>query len=202
MGWQFGLHTIGDGAIALTVSTFDRVLRESPRKDHRHYLNHFSMLPPDSTLAMMARDSILITQQVNFTYSLEGRYVANLDGERLEHNNPVRTPMRRGIFLALSSDILPIGPMVGLYAAVTRKGMSGRVFGPEERITMPEAIRAYTRNGAFITREEQLKGTLEPGKLADIAVVNEDLLTIDPARILGTKVDLTIMGGLVVYQRR
>ncbi|MEO8449925.1 MAG: amidohydrolase [Gemmatimonadota bacterium] len=202
MGWQFGLHTIGDGAIALTVSTFDRVLRESPRKDHRHYLNHFSMLPPDSTLATMARDSILITQQANFTYTVEGRYVANLDGWRLEHNNPVRTPMRHGIFVALSSDILPIGPMVGLYAAVTRKGMSGRVFGADERITMAEAIRAYTRNGAFITREEKLKGTLEPGRLADIAVLSNDLLTVDPSQILATKVDVTILGGRVVYERR
>ena len=61
-----------------------------------------------------------------------------------------------------------------------------RVFGADERITIAEAIRAYTRNGAFITREEQLKGTLEPGKLADIAVLSNDLLTVDPARILGT----------------
>ena len=70
----------------------------------------------------MAEHNIHITQQPNFTYALEGRYAANLDGWRLAHNNPLRSPMDTGITVALSSDILPIGPMVGLYAATTRKG--------------------------------------------------------------------------------
>jgi predicted amidohydrolase YtcJ len=202
MGWQFGLHTIGDGAIVLATQLIDSVLRESPRSDHRHYLNHFSLLPPDATLDLMARDSILVTQQANFTYTLEGRYVAYLDGARLEHNNPIRTPMQHGVFVALSSDILPIGPMVGLYAAVTRKGSSGRVFGPEEALTIQEAIAGYTRRGAYLTREERMKGTLEPGRLADIAVLSDDLLTIGPSRILSTQVDFTILGGRVVYERK
>ncbi len=202
LGWQFGLHTIGDGAIVLAVNTFDRVLRESPRADHRHYVNHFSMRPPDSTVDRMAQDGILVVQQPNFTYTLEGRYEANLEGWRLEHNNPLRSVLDHRVFMAFSSDILPIGPMVGLYAAVTRKGMSGRVFGADERLTMPEAIRAYTRNGPFVTREEHLKGTLEPGRLADLIVLSDDLLTIPTERILQTKVDLTILGGRVVYERR
>jgi hypothetical protein len=201
MGWQFGLHTIGDGAIVLAAQVIDSVLSETPRSDHRHYLNHFSLLPPDATLDLMARDSILVTQQPNFTYTLEGRYVEYLDGPRLEHNNPIKVPMQHGVFVALSSDILPIGPMTGLYAAVTRKGMSGRVFAPEEALTIPEAIAGYTRRGAFLSREERIKGTLEPGRLADIAVLSDDLLTIDPSRILTTRVDLTILGGRVVYQR-
>jgi predicted amidohydrolase YtcJ len=202
LGWQMGFHTIGDGAIALTVSVFDRVLHELPRGDHRHYLNHFSMLPPDSTLATMVRDSILVAQQPNFTYTLEQRYGQTLDGARLAHNNPVATPMNRGIFMAFSSDILPIGPMVGLYAAVTRRGKSGAVYGASERVSMPRALRAYTRGGAYLTREEQRKGTIELGRLADLIVLSDDLLTIPPAQILKTKVDLTIVGGRVVYQRR
>lgn len=201
LGWQFGLHTIGDGAIVLAVNTFDRVLRESPRPDHRHYVNHFSMRPPDSTLDRMARDGILVAQQPNFTYTLEGRYEANLEGWRLEHNNPLRSLLDHHVFLALGSDILPIGPMVGLYAAVTRNGSSGRVFAAEERLTRAEAIRAYTRNGAYLTREEALKGTLEPGRLADLIVLSDDLLTIPPDRILSTRVDLTVLGGRVVYER-
>ena len=104
--------------------------------------------------------------------------------------------------MAFSSDILPIGPMEGLYAAVTRKGMSGRAFAAEEEaIGMAEAIARYTRYGAYITREEDLKGTLEPGKVADLAVLDQDLLTIDPERIMETRVDLTILGGQVVYER-
>ena len=201
MGWQMGFHTIGDGAIALAVDVFDRVLRESPQSDHRNYLNHFSMLPPEATLATMARDSILVAQQPNFTYTLEHRYKQTLDGARLAHNNPVATPMQRGIFMAFSSDILPIGPMVGLYAAVTRKGKSGAVYGAEERVPMLRALRAYTRGGAYLTREEQRKGTIEVGKLADLIVLSADLLTIPPGNILKTRVDITILGGRVAYER-
>ncbi len=201
MGWQMGFHTIGDGAIALAVNVFDRVLRESPRADHRHYLNHFSMLPPDSTLVTMVKDSILIAQQPNFTYTLEPRYGQTLDGARLAHNNPVATPMNRGIRVALSSDVLPIGPMVGLYAAVTRKGKSGAVYGAEERISMSRALRAYTGGGAYLTREEGRKGTIERGRVADVVLLSNDLLTVPPDRILGTKVVLTVLGGRVVYER-
>ena len=201
LGWQMGLHAIGDGAIKMTVDVFERVLRESPRTDHRHYLTHFTVPPPEATLKQMAANHILIAQQPNFTYTLEGRYADNLDGYRLEHNNPVRTPMNHGIFMAFGSDVLPIGPMVGLYAAVTRKGMSGKVWGADEAVTMPEAIRAYTRNAAYLTFDEQLKGTLEVGKLADMIVLAEDLLTINPSRILGVTVDMTIVGGKVVYER-
>jgi len=201
LGWQLGFHAIGDAAILLTVDAFVDALEANPRENHRHYLNHFTVPPPVETLDLMEEHDIAIVQQPNFTYTLEGRYVENLDGYRLEHNNPVKTPMDRGIFMALSSDVLPIDPLVGLYAAVTRKGMSGRVFGPEEAITIEEAIRGYTANGAWITFEEDIKGTLEPGMLADLVIVSEDLLTIDPERIMDVEVDMTIVGGTVLYER-
>jgi predicted amidohydrolase YtcJ len=201
LGWQMGLHAIGDGAIKLTVELLERALKESPRQDHRHYLNHFTLPPPEETYRTMVANSIAITTQPNFTYTLEGRYVANLDGYRLEHNNPLRTPMKHGIFTALSADVLPIGPMVGLYAAVTRKGMSGRVFAADETLTMQEAIRGYTRNGAWLTFEENSKGTLEPGKAADLVVLAEDILTIDPERVKDVKVDMAVVGGAVLYER-
>ena len=202
LGWQLGLHTIGDGAIQLAVDTFDRILRESPRNDHRHYLTHFSMTPPSETMRKMAADHIWIAQQPNFTYTLEGRYRDNLEGDRLQLNNPIVTPIKYGIFMCFSSDILPIGPMVGLYAAVTRKGMSGAVYGPGERVSMREAITMYTRNGPYFTWEENLKGTLESGKLADMIVFEDDPLTVIPDRLLSAKVQMTIVGGRIVYQAR
>ncbi len=201
LGWQFGIHAIGDAAIAMTVDAYDRVLEAYPRADHRHYLCHFSMFPPERTMDIMAKDHILIAQQPNFTYNLEGRYVDALDGVRLAKNNALATPIRRGIFMAFGSDNLPIGPLVGLYAAVTRKGESGKVYGLEEAVSMQDAITMYTRSGAFITREEKIKGTLEAGKLADMVVLPEDPLTIAPDKILGLKADLTIVGGKVVYER-
>ena len=201
LGWQMGFHTIGDGAIKMAADVFARVLHESPRPDHRHYFAHFSMLPPEETLKEISENHLLVAQQPNFTYTLENRYIGNLEGWRLQHNNPVATLTRHGIFMAFGSDILPIGPMVGLYAAVSRKGRSGTVYGPEEEISISEAIRHYTRDGAYLTRQEKVKGTLEPGKLADLIVLDKDLLTIDPIQILDTKVDITIVGGRVVYER-
>ena len=103
--------------------------------------------------------------------------------------------------MAFGSDNLPIGPLVGLYAAVTRKGESGKVYGPEEAVSMKDAVTMYTRSGAFITREENIKGAIEAGKLADMVVLPEDLLTISPDKLLTMKVDMTIVGGRVLYDR-
>ena len=199
-GYQMGIHAIGDAAIVLVVNTLADALERSPRVDHRHYLNHFSMRPPELTMELMAEHQIHITQQPNFTYTLEGRYAENLDGWRLQHNNPLRGPMDHGITVAISSDILPIGPLVGIYAAVTRKGMTGTVYGLDEAITVEEAIRAYTALGAYLNFEEEIKGTLEAGKLADMVLLSEDLLTIDPERIMGVAVEKTWIGGELVHE--
>lgn len=201
LGWQYGVHAIGDAAIAMTVDAYDKVLQAYPRADHRHYLCHFTVLPPERTMQIMAKEKILIAQQPNFTYNLEGRYSDALEGTRLTKNNALQTPIKRGIFMAFGSDNLPIGPLVGLYAAVTRKGESGKVFGPEEAVSMKDALTMYTRAGAFITREENIKGSLEPGKLADMVVFPEDLMTIPPEKLLTLKVDMTIVGGRVLYDR-
>jgi predicted amidohydrolase YtcJ len=201
LGWQMGFHAIGDAAIQLIVGYFAEELDANPRDDHRHYLNHFTVRPPPEVMVLMAKHGIMITQQPNFTYTLEARYVEYLNEEHAAHNNPLRSPMDHGVFVALSSDILPIGPMVGLYASVTRKGQSGAVYGPDEAISIEEAIIGYTRNGAHITFEEDIKGSIEPGKLADMVVLSDDLLTIDPERILDVKVEQTILGGRVVFER-
>jgi predicted amidohydrolase YtcJ len=201
MGWQFGIHAIGDAAIAMTVDALDRVLQKYPRNDHRHYLCHFTVLPPERIMQIMMKDKILIAQQPNFTYNLEGRYTEALEGRRLATNNAIATPIKHGIYMAFGSDNLPIGPMVGLYAAVTRKGESGKVYGPEEAVSMKDALTMYTRNGAFLTREEKIKGTLEVGKLADMVVLPSDLLNIAPEKLLTMKVDMTIVGGKILYDR-
>ncbi len=200
-GWQLGIHAIGDAAIELTVDLLAQTLEKSPREDHRHYLNHFTVMPPAATMDKMAAHGIHITQQPNFTYTLEGRYREYLDGDRLQHNNPLRSPMDHGITVAISSDILPIGPLVGIYAAVTRKGRSGEVYAPEERLTVEEALRGYTAFGAFLTSEESSLGTIEVGKRADLVVLDRDLFEIDPEEILEAKVERTYLGGELVYAR-
>jgi len=200
-GWQTGIHAIGDAAIELAVDELALALDENPRVDHRHYLNHFTVMPSSETMQKMAEYGIAITQQPNFTYTLEGRYVDYLDGDRLEHNNPLRTPMNHGIHVALSSDILPIGPLVGIYAAVKRKGLSGRVFAADEALTVMEALQGYTLYGAYLSFEEDRKGSIEPGKLADMIVLDQDILTIDPAHIMDIGIEQTWLGGRLVYEK-
>ncbi len=198
-GWQLGIHAIGDAAIDLTVATLADALKANPRQDHRHYLNHFTVMPTAQSMEQMAALGIAITQQPNFTYTLEGRYVANLDGARLETNNPLRTPLEHGIHLALSSDILPIGPALGLFAATTRQGMSGRVFAPSERLSIAEALRGYTIKGAWLTREEHLKGSLEVGKVADFVMLAENPLQQPATELKNMQVLRTYLGGRLVY---
>jgi hypothetical protein len=200
-GWQFGIHAIGDAAIELAIDELAATLEAMPREDHRHYLNHFTVMPSAESMDKMAEYGIAITQQPNFTYTLDGRYSEYLDGDRLKHNNPLRTPMNHGIRVAISSDILPIGPMVGIYAAVTRKGMSDTVFGEEEKLTVMEALRGYTLYGAWLNFEEDRKGSIEAGKLADMIVLDQDILTIDPDHIMDINVEQTWLGGKLVYER-
>ena len=198
-GWQLGVHTIGDGAIEVAVNAFARVLEESPRPNHRHYLNHMTVKPSGATLARIREIGLLVAQQPSFTYSLEGPYNDNLEGELLETVNPLASLKELGIPVGLGNDNLPIGPLFSLYAAVTRKGKSGRVYGADEAVTIEEAIRGYTRGSAYLTFDENVKGSLEPGMLADLVVLSEDILTIDPDRILEIEVEATMVGGEILW---
>ncbi len=207
LGWQLGLHAIGDAAIVQAVEAYDIGLHRHPGIEHqdgdrRWFLDHFTIMPPDSTMETMRKDSIMISQQPNFLYNLEDRYMANLDDWRLEHNNPIATPVHEfGLFMAFASDNLPIGPGVGLYAAITRKGPSGAVHGRSEAASRQEAIRMYTANGPYLSWEEKTKGTIEPGKFADMVVLPIDPLTAPPEQLLTMQVDMTYIGGKLVYDR-
>jgi len=183
------------------VRVYARVLEKRGMKDARWFLAHFTMLPSEQTMETMVRNNILAAAQPNFLYTLEDRYVQTLDGYRLQHVNPVGVPQKKGVFLAYGSDVLPTDPRVGLYAAVTRKGMSGAVYGPEEAVSIEDAIRGYTAHGPYLTFEEEQKGTLEVGKLADIIVLDRDPTAIAPEQLLTMNVDLTIIGGKIVYDR-
>lgn len=204
-GWQLALHAIGDAAIVQAVDAYASALDRHPAvkdSDHRWFLDHFTIMPPDATMAKMAKYRIMISQQPNFAYNLDGRYHETMDDIRYRHNNSVATPWKRfGLHVAFGSDNLPIGPMVGLHSAVTRQNPAGVVVGPEERVSMEDAIRAYTEKAAYLSWEEGAKGTLEPGKLADMIVLDADPLTAAPDAIMDIRVDMTILGGKVVYRR-
>ncbi|HVY89449.1 MAG TPA: amidohydrolase [Hyphomonadaceae bacterium] len=201
-GWQTAFHAIGDAAIVQAVNAYASALDKYPRQDHRWFLCHFTIMPPDETMEKMAKHSMMIAQQPNFLYNLEGRYEQTLDDWRLEHNNPVVTPVKKhGIFMAFSSDNLPIDPRVALYAATTRKGPSGRVHGAGEAISREEAIRFYTAHGPHLSWEEKTKGTLQAGKLADMVILKEDPLKVPDSGLLTLNVDATFVGGKLVHKR-
>jgi predicted amidohydrolase YtcJ len=110
--------------------------------------------------------------------------------------------VKRGVFISFGSDILPVDPRVGLYSAVTRKGRSGtRVYGPEEAVSIQDAIRMYTINTAYLSHDEKKKGSLEVGKFADMIVLDRDPLTIPPEQLLTMQVDMTFINGKKVYTR-
>ncbi|MFM6829617.1 MAG: amidohydrolase [Novosphingobium sp.] len=201
LGWQLGIHAIGDEAIDTVAQAYHEVLAAHPKADHRWFLSHFTMLPTEATMQTMAQDGIWTTAQPNFTYNLEGRYLQVLDGQRLDHINPVATPIARGINVVMSSDNLPIGPMVGLYAAVTRKGLTGHQFALDEAITRQQAIRLYTAKAAAVAWDEGKKGTIETGKFADLIVLDRDPLIVPAEELLQTQVDLTYVGGKLVWDR-
>jgi len=201
LGWQMGIHAIGDAGIRALVTAYATALDEAPLKDHRWFTAHLTMLPPPATLDLMAAHGIWGAAQPNFLYNLEGRYIQTLDGARLQHINPLGTPLRRGVPMALGSDNLPVGPLYGFYVAVTRKGASGTQFGADEAISRLEALRLYTQEAAYLSWDEDMKGSLTPGKLADMIVLDHNLLTVPEEDILDTRVDMTIIDGTIVFER-
>ena len=199
LGWQIGIHAVGDAAVQMTVNVFERILRESPREDHRHYLHHVAIRPPEDTLQKMADLGIMVSSQPSFTYDLAPNYEAALRGERLATNNPQRSLLERGIRLAYGSDHRPYGPIVAIWAAVTRIGRNGKVYGPDEAVSVEEAIRLHTRGPAYLTFDEGNRGSLEVGKWADMVVLTEDILSVDPVRIREIGIEKTIIEGIIVY---
>jgi predicted amidohydrolase YtcJ len=199
LGWQLGVHVAGDGAAVVVVDLLERILTENPRADHRHHLIHVEVAPPEETFQKMKRLGIGVALQPNFTYTLQPFFSWALSGERLETNNPSRSILKHGLHLSYGADERPYGPLIGIFAQVTRRGVDGKVYGPQEAVTVQEAIRAYTVDSAWHTFDERKRGSLEVGKLADMVVLAEDILAVDPLRIKDIRVLQTIIGGTVVF---
>ena len=137
----------------------------------------------------------------------DGRWAEGRIGpERIKTTYAFRSLIDFGATLCFGSDwpVAPLAPLVGIYAAVTRRTIDGKNpdgWIPAQRITVAEAVKAYTVNAAYAEGEEQIKGSIMPGKLADITVLSDDIFRIDPVQIESTKVDMTIFDGKVVYDR-
>ena len=138
----------------------------------------------------------------------DGRWAEKRIGpERARRTYAFRSLLDAGAILAFGSDwdVAPMIPLSGIYGAVTRRTLDGKHPGgwvPEQKITVSEALRAYTWGSAYASFEEKIKGAIEPGKLADMVVLSRDILTIDPAEIADVKVLMTVFDGKVIYRMR
>jgi predicted amidohydrolase YtcJ len=201
-GWQVAVHAIGDRAIDITLDAFEKALRARPREDHRHRIEHCGFLD-DRMLDRMASLGVMAGLGLPFLYELGDSYIESYGLERLQRAYPLKSMVERGIKAPLSSDapVMDPNPMHGLYCAIARKAASGREIGPAEKVDLKTAVRAYTLDGAYGSFEENLKGSIEIGKLADLVVLSDDLLSIAPEEILNLKVDMTMVDGEIVYER-
>ena len=195
LGWQLGIHTMGDGAVEMVVEQLDRILTEMPRENHRHYLHHVAVKPSGDVIATMARHGIGVASQPAFTVGLGAFAVESLAGQREATMNPTRSLQDGGVWVSWGSDGAPYGPSVTLWTGITRKGWDGEVYGPQEAVDREEALRLHTVMPAYQTFLEDRLGTIEVGKLADFTVIGEDYFAIDEDRIRYLPILRTIVGG-------
>jgi len=202
-GYQVGVHAIGDLAVEMTLRSFAKALKEYPRKDCRHRIEHCGFLD-DSLLTQMKEMGVVAALGVPFLYELGDSYITVFGQDRLRCVYPLKSLMERGIVAGISSDapVIDPNPMTGIYFATTRKTPTGQTICPHEAVPVLQAVRAYTLGGAYASFEEGIKGSIEPGKLADIVVLSENILKVTPEKILKTKVEMTMVDGKVVYERK
>lgn len=203
-GLQVNIHAIGDRAISVLLDMFTRVERDEGPRDRRFRIEHAQHLAP-ADFARFAELGVIASMQPYHAID-DGRWAERVIGpERIKRTYAFRSFLDHGVTLAFGSDwfVAPPTPLEGLYAAVTRRTLddanpAGWV--PEQKITLDDALRAYTVAGAYASFEEASKGTLAVGKLADITVIDRDLFEVAPESLRDARVAATIVGGRVVFE--
>ena len=202
-GWQLDIHAIGDAAIEQVLLGMEAADSDAhPFADRRHRIEHCGFVTRDQRRRMKARGILPVPQPV-FMYEFGDLYVKNLGHARSDHAYPMKTWLDDGHHPAASSDcpVSTVDPFINLFTMVTRKTNKGTVMGPEEALTVAEAIHCYTWCGAYTQFAEDRRGTLEPGMQADIAVLSADIFDIAPEAILTTQADITLRDGLPIFDR-
>jgi predicted amidohydrolase YtcJ len=205
-GYQTGTHAIGDKGVAWVLDAVAKARRRFGAKDLRHRIEHAQVIIPGDVPRFKELGVIASMQPTHCTTDM--RFCESRIGrERAKNAYAWRSLLASGARMAFGSDwpVEPLDPMRGLYSAVTRKNIEddfpeGGWF-PEQKLTMAEAVRLFTAGSAYASFEEDLKGILEPGKLADMVVLSKDLFTIPAREILETRCVTTILGGRVVFQK-
>lgn len=201
-GFQVGVHAIGDAAIDLMLDAFEEANDEFPRTGARHRIEHCSIVD-EQAIKRIARLGVVPIPGTSFLYYFKDTYVRNLGIDRLRYAYGMATFKKHGVIAAASTDapVVPVSAAIGLQTMMTRRDMSGDLIWPEESISLHDALRAYTVNGAYASFEESIKGTLAPGMVGDVAVFETNLETVSPDEVGSVRIDHTILDGSVVYSR-
>ncbi|MFE4551569.1 amidohydrolase [Streptomyces sp. NPDC056785] len=195
-GWQLAVHAIGDRAVDVTLDAIERAQRIRARPDARHRVEHAGLVRPDQ-LARFARLGVIAVVQPNFLRSFGDDYASVMGARRAPWLYRGRSFLEHGVTLVGSSDrpVTDGSPLRGVQFMVERASASGRVIGPDEGITVDEALRAYTVGGAFACRWEESAGSLSPGKRADLVVLGDDPRFVETSRIGAIEVVATFVDG-------
>jgi predicted amidohydrolase YtcJ len=207
LGWDIGIHAIGDRAHHESALAFRDVLDAAQGTPQtaaaRHNLIH-AYFASEESLQIMARHQIAAVIQPTFIYYEGDDLFRDVGEERAHTYKPMRTYLDRGIPVIATSDIpstVHYNPFVGLYSLVTRRTYKGTQIAPQEAVTREEALYAYTAAGAWLTREEGVKGPIAPGFLADMVVLDRDYFSCPEEEIKEIQVEATVIGGRVAYRR-
>ena len=204
-GLQVLIHAIGDKANDQVLSIYEQVEKEHGPRDRRFRVEHAQHLRAEE-VREFARLRVVASMQP-YHAADDGRWAEKRIGrERARGTYAFRSLLDAGALLAFGSDwpVAPLDSLRGVHAAVTRRTLDGKHPGgwvPEQKITVEEAVRAYTLGSAYAEFADHEKGTLAPGKLADLVILSRNIFEIDPAEIDQTKVTMTVLGGRVVYEK-
>jgi predicted amidohydrolase YtcJ len=199
-GWQVGIHANGDVAIDMVLNAYERVQEKWPRPDPRHRIEHCTLVNEELLRRIEAVGAV---PTPFYTYvHFHGNKWEEYGEDKLRRMFAHRSFLDHDIPVAPASDYVPgpYEPLMAIQSMVTRKDMRGRVWGPNQRISVAEAVRICTRNGAYASFEEDIKGSITPGKLADFVVLAEDPHEVDPDRIKEIDVLRTVVGGRTTYE--
>lgn len=199
-GLQAAAHCIGDRAVEIWVTAIEKAQKAFPRKDPRHRIEHCGM-PSADHVKRIKELGMIPTPNPRFLH-LNGERYFKFFGERVNNMFPCKSWLDAGVKAAIGTDgpIVNINPLLGLSSAIDRRTSEGNPSGSEQNISILDAIRMYTYNGAYSTFEEDVKGSIEVGKLADLAVYDGDLLKASASELEKIQCYLTMVDGEVVYQ--